>query len=109
MRIASRAGNRIPWASLINERRREARSISFFEAACPTDYKTKFPRDGQCEEDCAGLGGAKDGGYSVKEGMKGGATVQCRGLAVSRVLELPEAERTPAACAPVFGGDPCSE
>ncbi|HEX2672555.1 MAG TPA: hypothetical protein VHM25_16850 [Polyangiaceae bacterium] len=79
------------------------------KVACPTVYKTNFPRDGQCEEDCADLGGAKDGGYSVKEGSKGGATVQCRGLAVSRVLELPVAERTPEACAPVFGGDPCSD
>lgn len=79
------------------------------KVACPADYASKFPRAGACEEDCSGLGGAKDGGYSVKEGLKGGATVQCRGLAVSRVLELPKDERTPDACAPVFGGDPCSD
>lgn len=79
------------------------------KVACPTDYASKFPRAGDCEDDCSALGGAKDGGYSVKEGERGGATVQCRGLAVSRVLELPAAERTVGACAPVFGADPCSD
>jgi len=79
------------------------------KVACPTDYASKFPRAGACEQDCAGIGGAEDGGYSVKEAKKGGATVQCRGLAVSRVLELPEEERTSEACAPVFGAAPCSD
>ena len=48
-------------------------------------------------------------GTASTKASKGGATVQCRGLAVSRVLEFAEAERTAEACAPVFGGDPCGE
>jgi len=79
------------------------------KTACPKTYASKFPRVDDCTDDCSTLGGAKDGGYSVKEAKQGGATVQCRGLAVSRVLQLPEAERDEAACAPVFGGDPCSD
>jgi hypothetical protein len=77
------------------------------KVACPKVYSSKFPRDASCTEDCSTLDGAANGGYSVDEGGKGGATVQCRGLAVSRVLELAEADRTAEACAPVFGGDPC--
>jgi hypothetical protein len=78
------------------------------KVACPEIYASKFPRSGDCAEDCSRLRGAK-GGYSVKEGRLGGATVQCRGLAVSRVLQLPADQRDDAACAPVFGGDPCSD
>ncbi|HKO53294.1 MAG TPA: hypothetical protein VJV79_36545 [Polyangiaceae bacterium] len=77
------------------------------KVACPTIYAEKYERDVDCTEACSTLEGAKDGGYSVAQGRKGGATVQCRGLAVSRVLELPAAQRDANACAPVFGGDPC--
>jgi len=77
------------------------------KVACPKIYPDKFPHDADCVEACSALDGAAQGGYSVKEGKVGGATVQCRGLAVSRVLELPLAERDEAACAPLFGGAPC--
>jgi len=79
------------------------------EAACPGDFADKYPRDGDCVDDCTLTVAGKDGGYSVKEAKVGGNTVQCRGLAVSRVLQLPEAKRDAAACAPVFGGAPCSD
>jgi hypothetical protein len=80
------------------------------EVACPRDFTAKYPHDGDCVDDCSKTGvRGKDGGYSVKEGRAGGNTVQCRGLAVSRVLELPIAKRDAAACAPLFGGAPCSD
>jgi len=79
------------------------------KVACSTQYKSKFPNPGDCEAECSTLGGAKDGGYSVKEGEQGGATVQCRGLAVSRILATSEAPRDDKTCDPLFGGPPCSD
>ena len=77
------------------------------KAACPEDYAANSADSSDCTEQCAKLDGA-EGSYSVKEGQKGGDSVQCRGLAVSRALELPEGDRA-AACAAVFGGEPCKD
>ena len=77
-------------------------------SACPDLFASTYARESDCIDECATLEG-HDGGYSIKEAKRGGNTVQCRGLAVSRVLELPEAERNAEACAPVFGGAPCSD
>jgi hypothetical protein len=73
------------------------------KAACPDDFISEFTDDDGCADKCSKLKGADLGEYSVAGALKGDDTVQCRGLAVSRVLELPEAERDAAACAPVFG------
>jgi len=78
-------------------------------AACPSGYASNYSDDDDCREQCAGLGGAEKGVYSVADAKKGGNTVQCRGLAVSRALAMPEATRGAAACAPVFGGAPCTD
>ncbi len=79
------------------------------KAACHDDFISKFADDDDCADKCAKLTGAELGEYSVANAKKGGDTVQCRGLAISRVLALPEAERDATACAPVFGGAPCGD
>ncbi len=76
------------------------------KVACPDGFASHYLDDDDCADQCANLDGADSGEYSVDSAQEGGNTVQCRGLAVSRALELPEAERA-AACAAVFGGKPC--
>jgi len=78
------------------------------DSACPKLFASSYPRESACVEECQKLDG-HDGSYSVKDAKQGGNTVQCRGLAVSRVLQLPAAERDAEACAPVFGGAPCND
>jgi hypothetical protein len=78
------------------------------KAACPDEFATNYTDADDCTDKCSKLKGAELGEYSVADAKKGGDTVQCRGLAVSRVLALPEAMRGAAACAPVFGDAPCS-
>lgn len=75
------------------------------ESACPDGFKSNYP-DGDCVDQCSNLIDAKEATYSVKDAKKGGNTVQCRGLAVSQALALPEADRADA-CLAVFGGAPC--
>ena len=81
---------------------------SLAEIACPENFARNYLDNGDCAHRCAQFEGAESDQYSVKGGLKGGNTMQCRGLAVSRALELPEAYRG-AACDAVFGGAPCSE
>jgi hypothetical protein len=76
-------------------------------SACPDAFKSAFADDVACKEQCATLPGADKGEYSVTQARKGN-TVQCRGLAVSQALALPEADRGKA-CAAVFGAAPCSD
>jgi hypothetical protein len=81
---------------------------SLAEAACADAFTSNYGSHAECVEQCLELPGAEKGDYSVKDAKKGGDTVQCRGLAVSQALTLPEAQRA-AACAAVFGGEPCSD
>jgi len=81
---------------------------SLAEVACAADFESRFEDHADCVEKCSELEGAEKGDYSVKDARKGGDTVQCRGLAVSQALTLPEGQRADA-CLTVFGGAPCSE
>ncbi|HEY3253695.1 MAG TPA: hypothetical protein VGJ91_07090, partial [Polyangiaceae bacterium] len=81
---------------------------SLAATACAADFKSNFDDHGDCVDQCSKLAGAEKGDYSVKDAKTGGNTVQCRGLAVSRALALPEADRADA-CQAVFGGAPCSD
>jgi hypothetical protein len=80
---------------------------SLASTACPSEFEEKYLDETDCEEQCATIEGFDKGSYSVKESRTGN-TVQCRGLAVSRALAKPTAERA-AACAAVFGGSPCTD
>jgi len=76
--------------------------------ACPTKFNAKYARPSACVDECTKVKG-HDGGYSVKLASQSGDSLQCRALAVSRVLELPAAQRD-AACGAVFGEAlPCSD
>ena len=77
------------------------------KAACSDDFDGKFTDADDCIEQCKLLDGFDKGEYSVKDARKGN-TVQCRGLAVSQALALPEDKRADA-CAAVFGAAPCNE
>ena len=81
---------------------------SLAEAACSDQFAIQYLDHGDCVDKCSTLEGADNEDYSVKDAKKSGNTVQCRGLAVSQALALPEAERADA-CAAVFGGAPCSD
>jgi len=81
---------------------------SLAEEACPADFSSQHEDHDDCVGTCQTLDGAEKGDYSVKDAQKGGNTVQCRGLAVSRALALPIAERA-AACLAAFGGAPCAD
>ena len=81
---------------------------SLAKIACPDDFAGNYLDDDDCAKRCAQLEGSESGQDSVRAGLKGGNTAQCRGLAVSRALELPEADRADA-CAAVFGAAPCSD
>jgi hypothetical protein len=78
------------------------------KSACLEDYKGAYTDDDDCKAQCMRLKGADINEYSIKQARLGGDTVQCRGLAVSRALALPEAKRADA-CAAVFGGTPCND
>jgi len=81
---------------------------SLAEAGCADDFASNYESHSDCVDQCSKLEGADKGDYSVKDAKKGGDTVQCRGLAVSEALTLPEGQRA-AACAAVFGAAPCSD
>jgi len=81
---------------------------SLAETACPADFKSKHKNHDDCVGKCATIPGAEKADYSVKDAQKSGNTVQCRGLAVSRALALPVADRADA-CQAAFGAAPCSD
>jgi hypothetical protein len=81
---------------------------SLAEDACADAFADNYQDHDDCVDKCALLEGAEKGHYSVKDAEKGGNNVQCRGLAVSRALTLPIADRA-SACLAVFGGAPCGD